>query len=213
MSAPRQIHWTPILLEAAFVVLGVFLALISNEWWSAVKREREAEEVLQAVRLELVNNHDLVSSSVQFHGSLSGMIQQALTSGRTLETRDFNQGFMSQSDPQSSAWETAQSSGAIPDMPVEAVLSLSQTYQVQQRYSDQRGEVARMIYQSMFEEGMDGLPQRPMSHLALLGSFMYTECRLLVDYEKAVTAVDGVPADSAMAMPMACSYMPKRSSD
>jgi hypothetical protein len=213
MSEKKKLQWRPILLEAVFVVLGVFLALIANEWWSTVKRERAADELLLAVRSEVVRNHGIVKESMEYHWTISGRLRGALAQGSTLQAQDFDGGFMALNDPMSSAWETIQAANALPDLPVAAVLSLSKTYQQQARYREQRSTMGDVIYQTMFEEGMSGVPNRPAGHFSLLGSLMYVECGLMGAYSAAVESIDGPAFDeTALELPEGCGFFPSRTS-
>ena len=211
MNDQHTLRWRPILLEALFVVLGVFLALVANEWWSTVKRERAADELLLAVRSEVVRNHAILKDSMEYHWRISGRIRQTMGTGSSLQASDFDRGFMARNDPMSSAWETVHAANALRDLPVAAVLSLSRTYQEQERYREQRSTVGDLIYQTMFEEGMSGVPSRPAGHFGLLGSLMFVECGLMGYYEEAVGVIDGPTFDdSALEAPEGCSFFPSR---
>jgi hypothetical protein len=69
LSRPK-IDWRPILLEAAFVVLGVVLALGANEWRKSYVDRRNAEAALASIREELQANRTVVGESFDYHGGM-----------------------------------------------------------------------------------------------------------------------------------------------
>ncbi|MBO6576925.1 MAG: hypothetical protein JJ896_15850 [Rhodothermales bacterium] len=201
MTAANRINWKPIFLEAMFVVFGVFVALFANDWWAERRAVEEANGLLGTIESEILDNHALVSQSALYHMELSGRLYAAMGAGERLSPRDFERGFMSLNEPLAAAWSTAVEADAVPNMPVVVVLSLSRTYQEQERYRTQRAMLAELIYQGMYDGGLQALPSRPGSHATLLSSSIFLECGLLDLYQSSLQVLG---REAPPQMPQGC---------
>ena len=95
------------LAEASFVVFGVVLALLANEWRQEVANRQAGEAALASIFEELRQNRDAVAASYEYHNSLMATIGTALEEGEPLSGRDFPRGFVSTATTFKTAWEMA----------------------------------------------------------------------------------------------------------
>jgi hypothetical protein len=171
-------------LEAGFVVFGVVLALVANEWRQGVLRAREAERALDAVFEELERNHAAVRASAEYHGATLGLIRAAAGGGRPLTIRDFGRGFVSAAELQRTAWDSAAATGATREFELPLVLALSHVYALQDRYERQAESVGRILYADLYAGGPGRIVANAANLASLIGAMSYRERELLEVYDE-----------------------------
>ena len=169
--------------EAAFVVLGVVLALLANEWRQSAHNNAEARAALSSIHEELEANRQSVKQSRDYHAQ-----KLEATTGReetsTLDVRQFDKGFIFPASVSRSAWDTASETGALANMPFARVRALSQLYDQQAAYQRQVTANSNIIYRTLFENGIDGIAKNPDGLATMLRSFSYRETQLLQSYSE-----------------------------
>lgn len=126
-EASWTFSWRQLFLDFLSVLLGVLAAFGVSEW-----REAKSQRSLGALALTNINREILANRDhlLQVKASNEGFFAREAADTREIRTYALGWGL------QSTAWEVAQSTGAINFIDYEIALSLSGLYQFQQTYSD-----------------------------------------------------------------------------
>ena len=174
----------PALFEAAFVVLGVILALAANEWRKNRADVVQANTALTEIVRELGANRQAVATALEYH---SGLIQQITRQEadppNKLNLRDFSRGFIAPAQIHRTAWSSATEIGTLSNMPYESVLVLSRVYAQQENYQEQARSVAQIIYAELYRGGTSAIIANSDNLVNVLQTFAYREQQLLQAYD------------------------------
>ena len=213
-----RIPWTKIVLESFFVMLGVLLALIADEWRQNHDDEQRADRALTSVIDELARNRKAVAQSLDYHLEITSRLRQfeeQLQSGQTTaSTPDgtlFKAGFLHPAALTSTAWDSAKATDAVSHMPYERVLELAQVYDDQRSYADQSHEVEQLIFAKLFNEGFDGMLRNHANLLTVASTFWFRECRLLHEYDATFERLGPGAVNAGTgktALPEMCQHVP-----
>ena len=185
--------------EAAFVVLGVVLALAANEWRENVKAREVADSALEDIVAELQANLDLLRESRTYHNERVGIIQGKLRAGETVTGDDFPRGFVMPAFVTRTAWEVAKTSGVMADMDYATALDISHVYDQLEHYTRQTDMVGGLIYGAIFSEGIGGVADKPMNLMSIIYTFIYRENQVIAKVEGALAKYGSGPAVAAVA--------------
>ena len=189
----RRVPVAAILLEASFVVLGVFLALVANEWRAGVAARDRAETAHAGIVDEVRANREAVQASHDYHVGLLDSLRARHEAGVTPKADVFSQGFVRPATTLSTAWDAATATDAVAAMDYDEVLAFSELYAHQERYQTTARQAGTVIYQAVFELGVPGVAERSPNLTYTIGSFVYLERGLLAEYDDALAAI-GEPA-------------------
>jgi len=173
----------PALFEAAFVVLGVVLALAANEWRQNRADIARANTALTEIVRELAANRQAVATALEYHRGLVNKIAQVADNSTTLRLRDFSSGFIAPAQVHSTAWSSAAEIGALTNMPYESVLVLSRVYAQQENYQQQAKSVGQIIYAELYRGGTSAIIANSDNLVNVLQTFAYREQQLLESYD------------------------------
>lgn len=174
-------------LQAFFVVLGVILALVANEWASARADKAQAQVALQGILDELEANHQAMAASARYHQKLIGELRELEAQGvESAPIRVFSQGFVSPADPLSVAWDTARATDVLSHLEYRDVLLLSRIYASQERYEDQSEIVGAEVYRRLFADGRQGILEDYQNLAVVVGTFLFRERQLTKEYRQAL---------------------------
>lgn len=189
MPDARSFRFAPILLEASFVVLGVFLALVANEWRADANAREQAASARATIIEEIRTNREAVRHIRDYHAHLLDTLR-SFPSRTPPSPRVFSRGFASAATTLSTAWDAANATDAVSHMDYEDVLAFSELYALQQRYERTAEEVGSVIFGAIFERGSDGVAEnyRNLSHIN--GALLYLEYGLLAAYDSVLTRLD-----------------------
>jgi hypothetical protein len=177
--------------EAAFVVFGVVLALLANEWREHQVSVRRAEHALSSILEELESNRASVSSSLEYHSGLIRAIDQAVGASAAPDLRTFSRGFMSAANVYRTAWDSASATGAFEDMSYATILRLSRVYARQDRYEHQVRSIAPIIYGELYRGGTSAVLANHRNLGSLIRSLVYRERELLESYDETLATLGG----------------------
>lgn len=198
-----RIAWKPILLEATFVVLGVVLALGLNEWRQHAAREAQAREALASIQAEIVANRAAIAESEAYHDQLMQTLWPLRLAGAPPpDMRAFSQGFVHPARVVSTAWDTAQRTGAFSHIDYAMLLTLGQAYAQQESYAVQSEQVGPLIYRAMFEGGTESIRLNYANLLDLIRAFWYRERQVIAQYDSTLAALGVAPASDSAGVPM-----------
>ncbi|MDX1536962.1 hypothetical protein [Arsukibacterium sp.] len=183
MSENRFRHLIgPALFEAAFVVLGVVLALAANEWRQNRADIAQANTALTEIVRELEANRQAVADSLEYHRGLVSRIMQVADDPAQLSIRDFSRGFIFPAQVHHTAWSSAAEIGALSNMSYDSVLVLSRVYAQQESYQEQAKSVGQIIYTELYRGGTAAIIANSDNLITILQTFAYREQQLLKTY-------------------------------
>jgi len=122
------------LVESAFVVASILMALAVDEWAQNKEYEDLARQSLQIFDREIRQNRARLADVGPYHGGIRDLLgQMAALDEEGLDVRPIVEGLES---PVllSTAWETALATGALTHMDFETVSALSLTYSIQDEF-------------------------------------------------------------------------------
>jgi hypothetical protein len=172
----------PALFEAAFVVLGVILALAANEWRQHRADIAQANTALTEIVRELEANRQAVANSLEYHRGLVSRIIQVADNPAQLSIRDFSRGFIFPAQVHNTAWSSAAEIGALSNMSYDSVLVLSRVYAQQESYQEQAKSVGQIIYTELYRGGTSAIIANSDNLITVLQTFAYREQQLLQTY-------------------------------
>lgn len=182
----------PALFEASFVVLGIVLAYLANEWREKRVHRQDAEAARAAIVAELKENRNAAASSFTYHRGLLDTLGALQRANIPATIRVFTRGFMSPAQLGATAWEVAAQSGALNHMAYSEMLRFSHVYAEQRRYDAQTAGVSSVIYSELFRMGPMEMARAGIGLSSLIGTFEYRERGLVALYDSVLTA-HGVP--------------------
>lgn len=200
--APRpRLNWQRIWLDGLFVMAGVLLALIADEWRQDRADRERAARALHEIKDEVAANRGAIRESLDYHLSI-------ITGLRDVESSDiapgalFRRGFIHPAQVLRTAWETGNATDAVAHLKYDEVLLLSRVYEQQQGYTRQSEQISQLIYERLFDDGFDGMLENHANLSIIVGTLVYRECGLISLYDDAMKKLGvDVPAD---APPLAC---------
>ena len=190
-------HAGPALFEAIFVMLGVVLALVANEWRESRQHRNEASAANHAITAELSANRAALSSAFKYHSGLLDTLRAQRQTGRPTNPGTFSRGFVAPAQLSSTTWQVAAETGVLSHMPYPAVLSLSRAYAQQQRYEQQAQSVGQLIYSEIYRGGPAAIASNTEGLVSLIGAFAYRERQMLALFDSTLTTAEPSPNGSA----------------
>ena len=190
MPDPSRIRLAPILLEAGFVVLGVFLALAANEWRSDVNARERASLARSSVLEEIRTNRAAVDEMQRYHAHLIDTLRTFPREGPAPSPRVFNRGFANAATTLSTAWEAANATDAVSHMDFEDVLAFSALYAQQRRYEHVTQEIGSVLFAEIFARGSFGVTESFRNLADINGSLLYLEYGLVAAYDSVLVRLD-----------------------
>lgn len=135
MSNKKELDWRRVIFEAGAIVFAVLLALWVEDWWAELERQERADLHLERIRAEIADNRDSLISVIEEHQGYIAGLEAALEDDdiRLERIGDFlraEAGAVS-----GAAWQTAQLSQSVGNMPFETVSDLAGLYDTQSYYT------------------------------------------------------------------------------
>ena len=168
----------PALFEAAFVVLGVVLALAANEWREARQHRAQGESARTAIANELRENRRLLDSSRSYHERIVSGINTAAPNTQ-FTVQHFRGGFLQPAQLSTTAWEVASETGALSHMPYDQVLAISQVVALERRYDAMALSTGQLIYGELYKIGPSGVAANARNMASILRAFAFREDQVI----------------------------------
>jgi len=131
--------WLPrVIFESALITVSILLALALDEW----REERQNEETIVQAMVnflhEIEQNKARIDDAAPFNRGLHDVLSRRYQVGDINSTTEFINAVESYTPVvlQSTAWETALTTGSVTKMNYNLVSALSLTYGLQSRYQD-----------------------------------------------------------------------------
>lgn len=187
---PDRIRLAPLLLEAGFVVLGVFLALVANEWRADANARERAALARAGIVEEIRANREAVEEVQDYHAALIDTLGTFSPDGPP-PPRVYHRGFANAATTLSTAWDAANATDAVAHMDFEDVLAFSELYARQQRYERMTEEIGAVIFGEIFERGSAGVAANFRTLADINASLLYVERGLVAAYDSVLARVGG----------------------
>ncbi len=177
----------PALFEASFVVLGVVIAYLANEWREKRVHREDAEAARVAIIGEFKANRAAAVASLQYHSALLDTLGKLRRANIVPTLAVFTRGFMQPAQLSSTAWEIASQTGALNHMAYTDMLRLSHVYAEQRRYDAQAAGVSNVIYTELFRIGPMEMAKQGIGLYSFISGFSYREKPLIALYDSVIT--------------------------
>lgn len=189
MNQPTRDALRSALFEAAFVVLGVVVALGANEWRGARADRIQSEQAIETIIEEIQNNRATVAGSIEYHEGLLKELRAEHEPGWQPGFALFKRGFVSPATISRTAWESASETGALAKTEFGRVIELSSAYSLQQRYEDQTRIVAEILFAEIFHNGATAVLANYRNLTGTIESMVYSERKLVAQFDGTLAAI------------------------
>ena len=158
VSSQRPKWLLKILIEVAFISMGVFLALMGEQWRERAHTRELARGSLQRFRVELVRNRKAVEAVKDYHKSVLAGLQRymdadaAQRNPEQVRVRGLQPAVL-----EHTAWDLALATQSLADLDPALAFELSRIYGLQTRYDDVTRSILQAIYMRPVGENLEGL--------------------------------------------------------
>ena len=182
--------WLPrVFLEVVLISVGVFLALLGDQWRENAHDRQLAADALRRFRTEIIANQKSVASVKDYHVALLSELRGYLAadpktrSRETVRIRGLQPAFFEQT-----AWDLAIATQSLAHLDSELAYGLSRAYGLQRVYGQFTLNIMQAIYLQPLEANFDGMA-------AYFGDLVLWEPQLLQMYEDLLPRIDRALGD------------------
>ena len=176
-------------LEVVLISLGVFLALMVDQWRERAHDRELAVDALRRFRAEILTNQKSVAAVRDYHVSLYASLRANLdadprtASRETVRVRGLQPAFFEQT-----AWDLALATESLSHIDSDLAFRLSRVYGLQRTYVQFTSNIMQAIYLRPMEENFQGLA-------AYYGDLVIWEPQLLQMYDDLLPRIDRALGD------------------
>ncbi len=173
-----------IALEVVLISVGVFLALMGEQWRESSHTRELAEASLRSFRSEILANREAVAAVKDYHVTLRKSLQTYLDADAKTRTLDSVQ--IRGLQPvffEHTAWDLALATQSLAHIDSQLAFGLSRTYGLQRTYAEQTGSIMQAIYLRPLTDNFEGLA-------AYYGDIVLWEPKLLKMYDELLRQID-----------------------
>lgn len=185
MTQPNRSGWMlKVGLEVVLITVGVFLALMGDQWRERAHDRELAEDALRRFRTEIVANQKSVAAVKDYHVTLLASLRAYLAadpktrSSDMVRIRGLQPAFFEQT-----AWDLALATQSLPHIDQDLAYHLSRAYGLQRVYGQFTLNIMQAIYLQPLEANFDGLA-------AYYGDLVLWEPQLLQMYDDLLPRID-----------------------
>jgi hypothetical protein len=171
-------------LEALLISMGVFLALMGEQWREHTHTRELAEASLRRFRTEIVTNRQAVATVEEYHVELLKNLKAYLASDP--KTRQSNPIQIKGLQPaffEDAEWDLAISTQSLAQIDPPTAGALSRIYSVQRRYADLTRGIMQAVYLRPMTENFEALTY-------YYGDLVLWEPALLKMYDEILPQID-----------------------
>ena len=171
-------------LEVVLITIGVFFALMGDQWREAAHDREMAADALRRFRAEVVANQKSVAAVKDYHVTLLASLRTYLAadpktrSREAVTMRGLQPAFFEQT-----AWELALATQSLSHIDSDLAFRLSRAYGLQRTYGQFTLNIMQAIYLQPLEANFDGLA-------AYFGDLVLWEPQLLQMYDDLLPRID-----------------------
>jgi len=189
--------WSTLAIESVLIILSVILGFLVTEWRQTQENEDLAQAAKKNVLAEIERNHQRVAGARAYHLALRDALQRlddpapetvsrVIRNGFVLSDGTRRSGFISPADVLTTAWTTAQSTGAIRPLALDDVQVLSSVYEAQSRYQAHRDWFGQAFMTATMQKGAMGLLEDYQNLDLVLAQLASQEQQLIGAYAQAL---------------------------
>jgi type II secretory pathway pseudopilin PulG len=189
--AARRREWmSRALFEAALILFGILGAFAVNEWQNARERRARVETTMAAVRGELQSNLELLQNASTYNSDVASKFRAlAARNATTIPEGTYPRGLLLRPQLVSAAWNAAQVTGIVNEVPVDTVVQLARLYENQRDYLDAMARLLDMLYEAALRS-TDDTPAPPNTIDGILSDYAGRERSLLDRYRSTLARLD-----------------------
>lgn len=193
----RRARVARLALEVALISVGVFLALLGDQWRERAEHRELAQASLRRFRAEIVANRAALAAQAPYHDSTLKALQAFFDSGRPKTAANFDVQFHGLGPVafEQTAWDLAIATQALAYMDQDLAYALSRAYTLQRGYAGQQGAITQStIYGRSWTQDFEGYWR---SVYGYYGDLAYLDPTLLAAYDEVLPRIDralGAPA-------------------
>jgi len=147
-----------IVVEVAFISIGVFLALMGDQWRERAHARELARGTLQRFRVEIVRNRKSIDAVKDYHKTVLTSLQQYMDADTAQRNRQqVRVRGLQPATLEHTAWDLALASQSLADIDPDLAFELSRIYGLQTRYEDVTRSILQAIYIRPVGENLEGL--------------------------------------------------------
>ena len=183
----RQSKWLiRVGLEVLLISVGVFLALMGEQWRENAHTRELAHDSLRRFRAEIVANRKAVAAVKDYHVGLLASLRAYLAADPktrqvdSVQIRGLQPVFFEQT-----AWDLALATQSLTYIDPQVAYEISRIYGLQRTYSDMTHGIMQAIYLRPVTENFDGLAN-------YYGDLVLWEPQLLRMYDEVLPKIDRV---------------------
>ena len=179
-----------IALEVVLISVGVFLALMGEQWRESAHTRELAEASLRGFRSEILANRKAVAAVKDYHLALLESLRAYLAADT--KTRNLASVRIQGLQPvffEHTAWDLALATQSLAHIDGSVAFGLSRVYGLQRTYAEMTGGIMQAIYLRPMTENFEGLT-------AYYGDLVLWEPELLRMYEELLPQIDRALGES-----------------
>lgn len=147
-----------IVVEVAFISVGVFLALMGEQWRERAHARELARGTLQRFRVEIVRNRKAIDAVKDYHKSALASLQQYMDADAAQRDRlPVRIRGLQPATLEHTAWDLALASQSLANLDPSLAFELSRIYGLQSRYEDITRSILQAVYLRPVGENLEGL--------------------------------------------------------
>ena len=173
-----------IALEVALISVGVFLALMGEQWRENAHTRELVDTSLRTFRTEIAANRKAVAAVKDYHVALLSSLDKYLAADPKTRTQDSVQ--IRGLQPvffEHTAWDLALATQSLAHIDPEVAFGLSRIYGLQRSYEQSTSGIMQAIYLRSLTENFEGLR-------SYYGDLVLWEPRLLGMYDELLPQLD-----------------------
>jgi hypothetical protein len=184
MAESRRTWLLKVVLEMILISLGVFLALMAEQWRERARDRELAQTSLRGFRSEILRNRKAVESVKDYHAGLLKQLTAYFAAdpkkrtAENIQIRGLQPVFFEQT-----AWDLALATQALVHIDSDVAVGLSRVYGLQRTYLEMTRSIMQAIFLRPLDESYEGL-------LWYYGDIVLWEPQLLRMYDELVPQID-----------------------
>ena len=164
-------------VEVVLITIGVFLALMGDQWRERAHDRQLADDALRRFRTEIAANQKSVAAVKDYHVALHKSLRAYLEADPKSRSRDVVQiRGLQPAFFEETAWDLALATQSLSHIDSDLAFRLSRVYGLQRAYGQFTLNIMQAIYLRPMEENFDGLA-------AYYGDLVIWEPQLLQMYD------------------------------
>jgi hypothetical protein len=188
VPASGRFGWaTKVVLEVVLISLGVFLALMGEQWREAAANRELARQSLERFRVEILANQKSVMSVKDYHATMLPQLQKFIEADdKAVAAQSITLEGLQPAFFEDTAWELAVATQSLTHIDPEIAYGLSRIYNLQGRYEGLTAGVTAAMYLRPASEPESFFP----AVATYFGDVVFFEPELLSMYSEILSRID-----------------------